>query len=48
MIFCKINKLWRAGSTLRVEATVQASHDAHAGVAQAQLNGSCLEPARKT
>jgi hypothetical protein len=36
--------LCRAGPALRAEATAQAPHDAHAGLAQTLLNGSCLRP----
>jgi hypothetical protein len=35
-------------AVLRAEATTQALHDARARLAQALLNGSCLEPARQT
>jgi hypothetical protein len=40
--------LCRAEPTLRAEATAQAPYDARAGLVQAQLNGSCLVPARQT
>jgi hypothetical protein len=33
---------------LRTETTAQARHDAHAGLALALLNGSCLDPDRHT
>jgi hypothetical protein len=35
-------------AVLQAEATTQAPHDPRAGLAQALLNGSCLEPARQT
>jgi hypothetical protein len=47
MLFFKIKKLCQAGPALRAEATAQAPHGARVGLAQALLNGSCLEPARK-
>jgi hypothetical protein len=46
MNFCKIKKSYRVGPAQRAEATAQAPYGAHAGLAQALLNGSCLGPAR--
>jgi hypothetical protein len=40
--------LCRAEPTLRAEATAQAPYNSRAGLVQAQLNGSCLGPARQT
>jgi hypothetical protein len=40
--------LCRAKPALRAEATVQAPHDARAGLAQTLLNGSCLGPVCQT
>jgi hypothetical protein len=40
--------LCRAGPALRTKATAQTPHDTRVRLAQAILNGSCLEPARQT
>ena len=46
MIFVK--KSCQTGPALQAEATAQAQHGAHAGLARALLNGSCLGSARQT
>jgi hypothetical protein len=48
MIFKKNKKNNHVGPALWGEATTQAPHDAHTGLAQGLLNGSCLGPARQT
>jgi hypothetical protein len=40
--------LCQGGPALWALATAQAPHDARVGLAEALLNGSCLEPARQT